>query len=94
MTEGLPASSLAVLMVDDQLKPSRYNGHAAIKPSNAPKNEYERSSCGEVRCSTLRQELGNGTGERCRISPRPIMANILKHNQLSPRDALADRFTD
>jgi hypothetical protein len=45
--------------------------------------------------STLRQELENGTSERFRITSRTIiMVDILKHNQLSPRDAFADRLTN
>ena len=36
----------------------------------------------------------NGTGECCRMTARPITADILKYNQLSSRDASADRLTD
>src|SRR5712671_2265477 len=66
----------------------------AIKRFNSPQDEVRTSRCGRVLCSTPRQELENCTGERCRITTRPIMVDILKHDQLSARDALADRFTN
>src|SRR5439155_25901379 len=40
--------------------------HTGDKPTSAPLR------------SLFRKEVENGTGERCRIKPRPIMADILQ----------------
>jgi hypothetical protein len=42
----------------------------------------------------LRQELENGSGECCRITPGPVMIDFLKNDLPSPRYTPGDRLAD